>query len=971
MKKNFMFRFFMLICTTWLLGTNTVPCPAQTQDAPYPVYFDYRDIPGVTEEEISAIEALKSKREFFEVGLNYSTESFLNEDGTVGGYSRLFYGWLSKLFGIPFRTELREWDDLVAGLTSHELDFTGELTATPERRKIYYMTDAIAERSVNYYYLAENDLNEIARQRTLRYAFLEGTITYGLVENAAENPFEAVFVDDYIQAVRLLKNRQIDAFFEENSAEAAFDQYEDIRAEEFFPLIYTPVSLSTASRELAPIIDVLQKYLDQGAIYHLIGLYNEGHREYLKHKFQVRLTEEEKDYLKIHVGADPIPIASESDNYPASFYNEREGEWQGIAHDVLEEVGDLSGLSFAPVNKPADGWPVLLDMLDEGQAALITELIPSAERSGHYLWPTEPYCTDYYALISLTEHEDIQVNQILYSTVALAEDTAFEEIFLSWFPNHPHTIVYPSTDDCFLALERGEVDFMMGSRNLLLSMTNYFEKPGFKTNIVFNRTYRSSFGLNRNEALLCSIIGKAQKLVDAEGISERWTRRVFDYRAKVARERVPYLIALAVLLAAVLGLLVVVLLRNKRSSVELERLVKMRTAELEIQTLAASEASRAKSDFLARMSNEIRTPLNAVIGMAEVAKRISGQSEKAVESIRQILAASNHLLGILNDVLDMSKIESGKFVLVEEPFALRTAMAEVADIIEQRCEENKVSFFSNWRELSDVHVVGDRLRLKQVLINLLGNAVKFTPQGGRIVFSVALSAEQETQISILFSVKDNGIGMSAEQVKRLFTPFEQTDDSISIRYGGTGLGLAISQNLVNRMGGQIQVESAPSQGSTFTFSIVLKKALDFQEQTDKEAPDSPDFTGKRILLAEDIDINRTILAELLSDTGLRIDEAKDGAEAVERFRESPEYGYDLIFMDIQMPILNGYEAAREIRATEERGDAKTIPIIAMTANAYKEDIDRALASGMNGHLGKPIDIVSVRRTLEKYLFPER
>jgi PAS domain S-box-containing protein len=379
---------------------------------------------------------------------------------------------------------------------------------------------------------------------------------------------------------------------------------------------------------------------------------------------------------------------------------------------------------------------------------------------------------------------------------------------------------------------------------------------------------------------------------------------------------------------------------------------------------AAQIASKAKSDFLARVSHEIRTPLNAIIGMTHIARNNLSDSVKAMDSIREISVASSHLLGIINDVLDMAKIESGKFEILNEPFFLASAMGEVVSIISQKCKEKRIAFETNLSELPNACLMGDKMRLNQVLINLLGNAAKFTGVDGAIKFFVNILDDEPEEARIEFVLKDNGIGMSEEQRKKLFVPFEQTDKDIATRFGGTGLGLAISQNLVNMMGGVIGVESGIKTGSTFHFTICFQKGTDVEEENDEIEICDLDLSGRRILLAEDIEINRLILQEFLADTKVRIDEVSNGEEAVEAFRNSGVGHYDLIFMDIQMPVLDGYDATKRIRALE-RADAATIPIIAMTANAYQEDIHKAFVAGMNGHIAKPINPEIVTRTLSE------
>jgi signal transduction histidine kinase/AmiR/NasT family two-component response regulator len=385
----------------------------------------------------------------------------------------------------------------------------------------------------------------------------------------------------------------------------------------------------------------------------------------------------------------------------------------------------------------------------------------------------------------------------------------------------------------------------------------------------------------------------------------------------------------------------------------------------------AEAASKAKSTFLANMSHEIRTPLNAVIGMALVAQK-NAENIKTLSAIQEIENASVHLLGLLNNVLDISKIESGKFELINEAFYLKAAMDEVVKLISPRCAEKNISLDTNFENINNYSVIGDKLRLNQILLNLLGNAVKFSPVNSAVVFSLFVREENEETVKIQFRIADNGIGITEEQKGKLFQSFSQAYSGIFNQYGGTGLGLSISQNLVEMMGGHITVKSKIGEGSTFEFTLSFLKEEEKKESVSGEV--MPDLRGKRILIAEDIQINRFILKELLAETNAEIDEAADGEIAVDVFGAKPFNYYDIIFMDIQMPMMDGYEATRRIRAIEaemiknedakgNKGPYKQVKIIAMTANAYKEDIEKAIASGMNEHLSKPVDINTVMQTL--------
>lgn len=388
---------------------------------------------------------------------------------------------------------------------------------------------------------------------------------------------------------------------------------------------------------------------------------------------------------------------------------------------------------------------------------------------------------------------------------------------------------------------------------------------------------------------------------------------------------------------------------------------------------AANRASLAKSDFLSRMSHDIRTPMNAIMGMAAIAGRNLSDEEKLGECLQKIQISSRHLLSLINEVLDMSKIESGSLQLNESAFELRRIIAATVGMVRAELDGRGQHLHVETGPFAHETVIGDSMRLQQILLNLLSNAVKYTPEQGHISLRVQERGASVNGVGCFeFIVEDDGIGMSEEFQKKLFRPFERAVDSRVNKIQGTGLGMAITKNLVQMMNGSIQVESRLNEGSRFTVTLYLKLAQCRDDPVDAE-PEAPAFPSVaafkkplRILLVEDNDLNREIARELLEMSGLITEEAENGRQAVEMFRQSDPGFYRLILMDIQMPVMDGYEAARAIRALD-RADAAEIPIIALTANAFAEDVRRTRLAGMNEHLTKPLEVSALMQAIKRWL----
>ena len=375
-------------------------------------------------------------------------------------------------------------------------------------------------------------------------------------------------------------------------------------------------------------------------------------------------------------------------------------------------------------------------------------------------------------------------------------------------------------------------------------------------------------------------------------------------------------------------------------------------------------SAKAKSDFLARMSHEIRTPMNGIIGMTEIALKDGQTEERRIDCLRKIEYSSEYLLGLINDILDMSKIESGKMRLIEEKCNLMEMIQGLRPLLEAKLNENNIQYIADI-QLKNHWFLADSLRLNQVLVNLLGNALKYSRPDGHVWLTVRETEEEKGFSNLYFQVRDDGIGIAPEKQQLIFRQFEQADNSENARKQGTGLGLAISRRIVRMMDSDIKLESEPGKGSSFSFNVKLQP-VSGAKTTVTSQPEEISFPGKRILVVEDNELNMEIICTILENYGIKTEQAVNGKEAVRRMEESVPGYYDMIFMDIMMPEMDGLEATRTIRNLD-REDCKKIPIYAMSANAFDEDVKRSLASGMNGHLSKPVNLQVLEKTLQKVL----
>jgi PAS domain S-box-containing protein len=1067
-------------------------------------FATFRDVPGITAKEIAAIEALQKEHPFFNLGANLSTEAFLTENAEIGGFITLFCKYLTDFFGIHFQPEIYSWNDLLAKLNDRTADFMANLTATEERRKIYFMTDPIAERQLKLMRISGSpSLERIAQERLPRYALLRTSNSRNLVAGAAQpGSYESVDVNDTEDAYQALLSGRADAYIEAD-IQVNFYHAVDVYTEDFFPLLFTHVSMATANPAFESIISVMNKALQNGARNYVNHLNNLGYEEYKKDKFLSQLTAEEKAYLS---NPSTVQLVARYYNYPMDFYNNYDLGWEGIAFDVLAEVEKLTGLKFEVANEKNAEVTVLLEMLHEGKAHMAFDLPYTASREDWFIWSQNHFLSNQYALLSKTDFPNVRLNEIANARIGLIANTAHAEMFRTWFPEAPNTREYETVDDGFLALERGEVDMVMSSKNRLLSLLNYYELSDYKANYLFNYS-ESAFAFNKDESVLCSIVDKALPFIETDTIVEQWMTKTYDYKTKLMEERLPWFFGAGVLALIILVLLLILFYRAINDRKRLAKLVAEKTFSLkvildgtpdiifhkdlnfcftecnkameiftnlpknkiigkpashifnwspekvgqhiereqkvykEMQPLIAEEivssydgisrtfeiirtpliqdgevvglvgvarditrrknaeeaakkasadamkafaeaetASEAKSRFMANMSHEIRTPMNVIVGLTDLMLEEDTVPDTAKETLKKINTAGNALMGLINDVLDISKIEAGKQDLNPVEYEVASFLNDIITLNIVRIGERPITFKLDLDDSLPGKLFGDDIRVKQVLNNLLSNAFKYTERG--TVTLGARGRHEGDHVWVDFSVSDTGIGIRKEDVGKLFSDYNQVDTRANRKIEGTGLGLSITKKFVEMMGGEITVESEYGKGTTFRARIlqgfvtdtpIAKETVEnlrsFHYTDQKKQAQGKvarmDLSYAKVLVVDDFPMNLDVAAGMLRKYKMQVDCVRSGQEAVDRI-QAGEPVYDTIFMDHMMPGMDGVEATKLIRALGT-GYAEKIPVIALTANAVAGNEQMFLDNGFNAFLPKPFSVRSLDSIVRKWV----
>ena len=663
------------------------------------------------------------------------------------------------------------------------------------------------------------------------------------------------------------------------------------------------------------------------------------------HVNSVSFTEEDRAYV---AQADPVRVAVVADLYPA--YYERGGSYRGIVKGIFDLIAEHTGLTFEYVK--AETYQDMIDLVLSGEADVAGGYVDDeyfAADTGLAL--TKSYATLDAVVLRNKASEYPSNDLVLALPAGRSKPEGVKAARVEY---------YPSYELCLDAVNKGLVDMtcMPSSYAEGLYQNHYYANVAPASSDYIKTSLSIAFP-RPVDSDLYSVINKAINSFSSEEVETVLSKNVVSVgNRQVSIQSLLYENPVATLALGIIVLLLIVgiILLIARS--------KIRNRILALKLEKAEETGRAKADFLSRMSHEIRTPMNAIIGLSTIASQ-SGEATPAIRSsLEKINTSAQFLLALVNDILDMSKIENNKMKLKCAPLNVRALVDQMQSMVGVKAEEKGLAMVTEC-DVEDGCVVGDSIRLQQVLANLLSNAFKFTDPGGTVTLAVKEVARDRRKARFRFSVRDTGIGIAPDDIERVFESFEQASE-VRTNVQGTGLGLSICSNLVKMMGGSLRVSSVVGEGSEFYFSIDLPLSDECEEclATSKRHP-TVSLAGTRLLLAEDNDLNAEIAIALLEMEGVEVKRAADGQEALDLFAASDPGGFDFVLMDVKMPVMDGLTSTESIRALD-REDARTVPIIAITANTFQEDRDSAEAAGMDGFVPKPFDAEQLYDVLRRF-----
>lgn len=1032
-------------------------------------------------------------------------ENFIekNQDDLYEGYGVEYLNEISKYTKWNYEYVYDTWDTILSKLLTGEIDFVAQAQKTEEREKNYSFSKYSIGQESSILYVKSNNYNyyyeDFSNFNGMKVAYLKDAFQKdSFIEYAREKKFTYQGFDclNNEECFELLEAGTVDAVATGSlSLKSGYRAIAKYASDPFYlmcgKLEKQRLLLNDVNNAIAQI--KANNPLFEGSLF-------EKYYSMEIASNDISYTREEKNLID---SKQVIDIAYIPNRMPFSYMNGN-NEIDGIVEDIMTSISEKSGLRFNYKMMPSGVSTI--DYLKENPNSFVSGISSEnkAFREGYLL--SQTYYTGDIALASLkgTAYNVDAPNR--YYKIGVSKTNADLVEYLQAKHQEFEIVLLNSNEECADKVTAGSIDFFASNTMVI---QNIIQKPKYKKLMILPSYLKEESMavvsvVNEKNQLITSIIDKTIDTILYEEIEQYvlnqtlLTRYEYTFGDTLYEYRVPFLIITILVILNMVGLVGIIIFRH--ISYKKQEIVNLK---LESAVLAANNANKTKSRFLAQISHEIRTPMNAIIGLVNLAKSDIQSQAKVDDYLDKINSSSKILLGIINDVLDMSAIEGGKIKIDVSEFDLKFVIKNITALFYQQSKMKGITFNCRIFHLVEEKVLGDELRLNQILLNVLSNAIKFTNVGGAVDLNIFQEESEDNTIFIRFEIIDNGCGMSKEMQQRLFLPFEQESAKTANQYGGSGLGLAISKNLVDLMHGTIEVESELNKGTHFTIRLPLKKVIDNMERTvlnfnklkvlvvdddldsckycsklltnlaichdyvtnaeealekmasadeektpynlciiDYEMPGMSgvdltakigyifgfnttviiisaydineveksgtisgadyfvskplfqstlyntlvkisnntsinnvdeeikyDFTGKRILVAEDVELNMEVIEKLLQKVNVTVVKANDGKEAIDKYMMNPS-SFDLILLDINMPFINGYNVAKMIRSSKTE-NASTVKIFAMTANAFKDDVEEAFSSGMDGHISKPIDVKLLYKTLDEVLRGEK
>lgn len=899
-----------------------------------------------------SVDVSAQSAETVKVGYYFSNnfQEGMDDRSPKSGYSYEYLQKLASYTGWKYEYVYGEWDELFEKLKDGEIDLMAGVAYSEDRVDQIGYPDSEMLNETFYIYKDTDDSSmqcgDIASYSGKKIGTLKGDqrMTAALEQWKARHraDIEIEYYSDFTECARVFNEQQIDGFV---SADNVVSSYSGITPVEKIGKQLFYLCTAKEREDLLSELNMAMSIMNERDAVEVDELRN---KYYTETTVSVFLSQQEQQWMKEHaqitVGylADYLPYCDKAED----------GSATGLVSDIVPDLFDALSGDYDPeiIYRCFDDQQEMLDCLKNGEVDFV---MPVSDGK----WYAE-------------QEEFVQSSAVVAFPIALVYREPYDNEVTSriavnqnnlrqyWYTlaNYPDAeiVMYDGIEACIDAVNSGEADSTLLSALRVSQLLNGEKKLNI---ITLSDSEKLCFGVAAGNKALLQILNHGLSILgESYGLNHtyRYLDTVVTYTlTDVIQDHVWLFIGLPTVL---LILIVTYFIHREQEQKKAAQHELKQKELLEKALCAAKQASVAKKVFLQNMSHDIRTPMNAVLGFTNLAIQAGGDTEKTQDYLSKIKISGNHLLGIVNEVLEISRIESGQTKLDESVWSIADIVKETDIIIRDQALAKKQEFSIDIWQVQDMYIYCDKLRVKEILVNLLGNAVKYTQTGGSISLRIIQKpCEKENFGNYEIHVKDNGCGMSEEFLQKIFEPFERQANSTISGIQGTGLGMTIIKGFVDAMGGTIDIKSEENKGTEIIVRLCQRIAeAPEKSEEQKTISCSPElFAGKRVLLVEDNSMNREIATAILEEAGFKVDTAENGAIAVEKVTYYPEGFYDVILMDIQMPVMDGYTATRKIRSLENKAIAK-IPIIAVSANAFDEDRQTSLEAGMNGHLAKPI-----------------